>query len=73
MGYLIFFLSRENIPFVAGAALNIYNQYDLKVLVDKGMKRWVMPVELSGHCLKTILDQAQKMGFADEIETEVGF
>ena len=33
--------------------------------------RWVMPVELSGYCLQTILAEAEAMGFADKIETEV--
>jgi len=37
----------------------------------KGAVRWVMPVELSGHCLKTILAEAEAMGFANKIETEV--
>ncbi len=65
------FLSRENIPFVAGAALNIYNQYDLKVLVDKGMKRWVMPVELSKDWLEKTLQGCEELGIRDKFEVEV--
>ncbi len=64
-------LSQAGIPFVAGAALNIYNQYDLKVLVDKGMKRWVMPVELSKDWLGQVLEGCKELGIRDKFEVEV--
>ena len=64
-------LSEKGLPFVCGPSTNIYNARTLKLMQEKGAVRWVMPVELSGHCLQTILQQAQEMGFADKIETEV--
>ena len=64
-------LSQAGIPFVAGAALNIYNQYDLQVLVNKGMKRWVMPVELSKDWLTQILAGCEALGIRDKFEVEL--
>ncbi len=64
-------LSEAGIPFVAGAALNIYNQYDLKVLLAKGMKRWVMPVELSRDWLVQVLEGCEELGIRDKFEVEV--
>ncbi len=64
-------LSEKGLPFVCGPSTNIYNARTLKLMQKQGAVRWVMPVELSGHCLQTILQQAEEMGFADKIETEV--
>ncbi|OUS41540.1 U32 family peptidase, partial [Oleispira antarctica] len=64
-------LIQAGIPFVAGAALNIYNQYDLQVLVNKGMKRWVMPVELSKDWLTQILAGCEALGIRDKFEVEL--
>jgi len=38
-------------PFMAGAALNIYNSASLDLLAHLGMKRWVFPVELPKETL----------------------
>lgn len=64
-------LSEAKIPFVAGAALNIYNQHDLKVLLDRGMQRWVIPVELSRDWLMKVLAGCEALGIRQQIETEV--
>ncbi len=64
-------LSKAGVPFVAGAALNIYNQYDLKVLYNKGMSRWVMPVELSKDWLGQVLEGCQELGIKNKFEVEV--
>ena len=64
-------LTEAKIPFVAGAALNIYNQHDLKVLLDRGMQRWVIPVELSRDWLVNVIDGCEELGIRDQIETEV--
>jgi collagenase-like PrtC family protease len=64
-------LVENNLPFVAGASINIYNAHSLNILYKKGMQRWVMPVELSRESLADILQDAGRMGFADSIETEV--
>lgn len=64
-------LSKAKIPFVAGAALNIYNQYDLKILLDRGMQRWVAPVELSRDWLLNVSNGCEELGIKDKFETEV--
>ena len=64
-------LTDAKIPFVAGAALNIYNQHDLKVLLDRGMQRWVIPVELSRDWLANVIKGCEDLGIRDQIETEV--
>ena len=41
-------------PFVTGPAVNIYNSRTLDVLARSGLKRWVLPVELSKDTLTEI-------------------
>ena len=41
-------LAAEGVPFVGGPTLNIYNARTLEVLAAQGMRRWVLPYELSG-------------------------
>ncbi len=43
-----------NVPFVGGPTLNILNQRTLQKLVDLGLQRWVVPVELSRTMLAEI-------------------
>ena len=38
---------RPGVRFVAGPAVNIYNQHTLALLARRGLRRWVMPFELS--------------------------
>lgn len=64
-------LSEQKLPFVGGATLNIYNAHTLKYLVGMGLRRWVMPVELSRDTLADILDDARKLGIDNYPETEV--
>jgi len=64
-------LSEKKLPFVCGPSLNIYNAHTLQLMQKKGAVRWVMPVELSGESLMTILQQASDQGFDEKIETEV--
>ena len=59
------------IPFVAGPAINCYNLSTLKVLLKQGMSRWLMPVELSGDWLRTLLNEASDVGIRDQFECEV--
>ena len=58
-------------PFVAGPAINCYNLSTLKVLLKQGMSRWLMPVELSGDWLRTLLNEASDVGIRDQFECEV--
>lgn len=53
-------------PFVGGATLNAYNQHSLAVLAGAGLRRWVMPVELSRQTFCDI--QAQRPA---GVQTEV--
>ena len=64
-------LSERKLPFVCGPSINIYNARTLQLLNKQGAIRWVMPVELSGKCLESILSDAQRLGFREQIETEV--
>lgn len=64
-------LSSKNIPFVAGAALNVYNQHDLNYLYKKGMQRWVAPVELSKDWLMKTVEGCQELNIHKKFEIEV--
>ncbi len=61
----------KNLPFIAGAALNLYNAQALQVMVKKGMTRWCMPVELSRDWLKKIIEQTQHLNIRQHFEVEV--
>lgn len=52
--------------FVTGPTINIYNQHTLKHLQPLGLKRWVMPVELS-HKTLAQLQQLRPEGLETEI------
>ncbi len=63
------FLSAQQVEFVGGPALNIYNAFALDELHKRGMSRWVPPVECSGQLLVSLLQQAQQAQLAvPEIE-----
>ncbi len=64
-------MHEQQLPFVAGPAINCYNIATLKVLLKQGMSRWVMPVELSRDWLKTLLQQAEQENIRDQFECEV--
>ena len=64
-------LSELHVPFSTGPTINIYNTRTLSLLHGQGLRRWVMPVELSGNTLKEILQQLKASGLADRLETEV--
>ncbi|MCB1790085.1 MAG: U32 family peptidase [Gammaproteobacteria bacterium] len=55
-----------DVPFVAGPFVNIYNARTLRKLAALGMRRWVMPVELSRDTLAGL--QAER---PDGVETEL--
>ncbi len=59
-------LAARGRPFVTGPAINIYNHRTLNLLAKRGMRRWVLPVELGRDSLADI--HAQR---PDGIETEV--
>ena len=53
-------------PFTTGPSVNIYNARTLNFLARQGLKRWVLPVELSRDTLSEMQQQR-----ADSVETEV--
>ena len=59
-------LSVAGRDFVTGPSFNIYNHRSLRLLAEKGLKRWVLPVELGLDTLKDL--QAQR---PEGVETEV--
>ncbi|PWW10451.1 MULTISPECIES: U32 family peptidase [Pseudidiomarina] len=64
-------LQDNQLPFVAGAAINCYNQHTLRQLMTMGMSRWVMPVELSRDWLQKLLQQPMVKDVRDCLEVEV--
>ena len=46
----------EGRPFVAGHSINLYNQRTLSFLAQRGLTRWVMPVELGRETAKDLLE-----------------
>ena len=59
-------LMDAEVPFVTGPTLNIYNPRTLDLLARNGLRRWLLPVELS-HDTLADLQAARPHG----IETEV--
>lgn len=57
-------LARMQVPFVIGSSINIYNHLSLSVLLDKGLTRWVPPVEMSGQQIKETLLELDKTQLA---------
>jgi len=58
--------SENKNPFVAGTAINVYNNQSLGILQKLGMSRWNIPVELGRHDLLPMISKAKEM----EVETE---
>ena len=59
------------LPFVCGPAINCYNADVIRLLLDKGMQRWVMPVELSRDWLAQLLHECEDQGLRQRFEVEV--
>ena len=59
-------LAEQQLPFVAGPTLNVFNAETLQLLQEAGATRWVMPPESSAEALATLLAQLPRA-----IETEV--
>ncbi|PKF61010.1 U32 family peptidase [Psychromonas sp. psych-6C06] len=64
-------LSEKKVPFVCGPAINCYNASVLKMFVNKGMQRWVMPVELSRDWLAKTVNDCEDLGIRSQFEVEV--
>ena len=59
-------LSAVGRPFVSGPAVNIYNLRSLRLLAARGLRRWVLPVELGIDALADL-----QAGRPEGVETEV--
>ncbi len=57
---------REGRPFVTGHSVNVYNGRSLALLARQGLKRWVLPVELSWQTLADIRAEGP-----EDVEVEV--
>ncbi|MGE6582057.1 U32 family peptidase [Vreelandella aquamarina] len=53
-------LSSAGLPFIAGAALNLYNPATLGVMARAGMQRWQAPVEMSQKDLARLINDSQQ-------------
>lgn len=56
----------EGRPFVAGTSINLYNQRTLAFLAARGLKRWVLPVELGRETAVDLL-RARPAGVECEV------
>lgn len=63
--------AEHQLPFVIGPAINCYNASALHQLVEAGATRWVMPVELSGQWLASLLDEIKNESWRNTLEIEV--
>lgn len=60
--------SRHGIPFVTGPSMNIYNTATLRVLADKGLTRWCLPVELGRETLRDMVGELRSQGLDLPVE-----
>lgn len=61
-------LAAAGLPFVAGAALNLYNPASLAVLARAGMQGWQAPVEMSRDDLTRLLTDCREQGLEQPCE-----
>jgi len=67
----IHYLHQQNVPFVVGPAINCYNLATLRLLLQQGMQRWTMPVELSRDWLQALLAECELAGIRERFQVEV--
>ncbi len=65
------YLASQQLPFVGGAALSLYNEHSVLKLWQLGMRRWVVPVEMSRDWLLTLLAQPGLTAIRQQLEIEV--
>ncbi|RUO42745.1 U32 family peptidase [Aliidiomarina taiwanensis] len=64
-------LNENSLPFIAGSAISVYNHHTLRRLINLGMQRWVLPVELSGEWVGQLLAQNLVQEVRSCFETEL--
>jgi len=67
----VHYLASQNLPFTGGAALSLYNEQSVLKLWQLGMRRWVVPVEMSRDWLQTLLAQPLLTSIRQQLEIEV--
>lgn len=66
----VHYLAKAGVPFMTGPSVNLYSPEALAVLHRQGLRRWVLPVELSFDHLQQILARLLALGIED-LATEV--
>lgn len=61
---------QNGIPFVGGSTLNLYNAHALHYLQQRGMRRWMPPLEMSRQSLETLLSELRALT-PDVPDTEI--
>lgn len=61
----------RGVPFVGGPALNLYNAESLALLVNRGLRRWVPPVEMSRASLEALMRDWGELDTGPIPETEI--
>lgn len=64
-------LEDRKVPYVVGSSISCYNPYSLIELFNRGMRRWVAPVELSKEDLISIVTKASRIKDISDMEIEV--
>ncbi len=64
----IYLLSENELPFVVGTAINLYNATSFKRLAKLGMKRWIVPVELGKEDILPLLKLAKEQNVEVEYQ-----
>lgn len=55
-------VTQNNLPFVTGPSMNIYNSATLKLLAKQGLKGWNLPVELGRDTLRQLIAELKEDG-----------
>ncbi|MFW5969861.1 MAG: U32 family peptidase [Halofilum sp. (in: g-proteobacteria)] len=61
----------RQVEFVGGPALNLYNAESLALLVNRGLRRWVPPVEMSKDSLEALMRDWDELDTGPIPETEI--
>ncbi len=61
----------NQVEFVCGQAINIYNSPAVKRMLGMGMQRWVTPVELGKEWLAELLGELESQNLRDKFEVEI--
>ena len=59
---------RNDLPFVTGPSLNIYNTATLTLLAERGLRGWCLPVELSRTTLERMIAESATAGLGLPVE-----